>query len=234
MNIIYSAVGGGVGDGVLQFPVLTAVRRSNPGCSITWAGRWDVGQLAQSFGIVDFSRPQAGQKYDLAMAGPMLDPRGEYLPKQALGKLGLAIAVDFGLQTYRAPTPNTLALLTGASVDAKLWARDKWLELVKALPESWRLVIPCDRDNLALGKAMAAAAPSRATVLTGTLTEVSAAIGRCSNYIGTESGLSHLAAAIGLPGVILWALNGYDAYKPPGTVILTTRATTDQALEALR
>jgi ADP-heptose:LPS heptosyltransferase len=37
----------------------------------------------------------------------------------------------------------------------------------------------------------------------------------CASFIGHDSGISHLAAALGLPGIVLWGDTVAEVWRPP-------------------
>jgi len=238
---------GGIGDGILQFPVLMALRKAHPGQSVVWAGRRDVGELALAAGVVDSCLPEAGMPYDLVVQpnsaleasqralyggrfeAPALDAAAAEPPaSQVLRQLGLPPTIDFGLGVLRAAQPDrTVALITGASSPAKSWPEAWWMDLATFLPPSCRLFLPCDREGAALAARIAGAvAPVRATVARVSLVDQARQLGQCCAYVGLETGLTHLAHALGLPGVFLWAFEGYQAYRPGAPAIVCSRVAT--------
>jgi ADP-heptose:LPS heptosyltransferase len=54
------------------------------------------------------------------------------------------------------------------------------------------------------------------------LTELARLLESCAGYIGHDSGISHLAAALGLPGIILWGQSREEIWRPlsPRMVLL--------------
>ena len=48
-----------------------------------------------------------------------------------------------------------------------------------------------------------------------TPTELASLLQGCSAFIGHDSGISHLAAALGLPGLLLWGESSEKVWRPP-------------------
>jgi len=46
------------------------------------------------------------------------------------------------------------------------------------------------------------------------LTQLGGMLSRCSGFVGHDSGISHLAAAVGLPGLILWGDKVEEVWRP--------------------
>ena len=238
-----------IGDGILLFPVMAALRKAY-GPGIAWGGRQDIGELAFASGLAVNYRPSYRDGYDLVLnfnqplpeaskarygcpvTDMSIDGRAaEYLPSQALRHLGLPPEIDFGLAGLRMGMGDGVALITGASTPVKVWPEDRWMAMAKALPG--QLVLPSDNDG-GLANRIAGSAPGRATVIRGSLLAVAHALGQCRAYVGVETGLSHLAHALGLPGAWLWAFQQATAYQPGAPAkVLTLSATAADVKGAL-
>src|SRR5207248_3242917 len=70
----------------------------------------------------------------------------------------------------------------------------------------------------------AALPPRRSTVAQSRpLTELARLLQGCSMFVGHDSGISHLAAAVGLPGLILWGDTREEIWRPPSEKMLILR-----------
>jgi ADP-heptose:LPS heptosyltransferase len=47
------------------------------------------------------------------------------------------------------------------------------------------------------------------------LAELARELQQCTAFVGHDSGISHLAAAVGLPGLILWGDTMEEIWRPP-------------------
>jgi heptosyltransferase I len=163
---------------------------------------------------LDRSRELAARALGYAWSGP---------PDFGLGTLAGATAapaaVAAGAPTPTvaaagAPTPAaaaagapTLALLHGSSRDDKLWPEADWLALGRrAIDAGWRIALPrAGAAESARAARLAAALSPSVTVwpeldLGGVLDRLRGVHGT----IGVDSGLSHIAVALGLPHVQLY------------------------------
>jgi len=66
-------------------------------------------------------------------------------------------------------------------------------------------------------------------------------LSRCNAFVGHDSGISHLAAAVGLRGLILWGDRMEEVWRPPSQKMVILKhpkglqhLPVDQVLEQLR
>jgi heptosyltransferase-3 len=55
------------------------------------------------------------------------------------------------------------------------------------------------------------------------LSELAQVLQQCAAFIGHDSGISHLAAAVGLPGLILWGETTEEIWRPPSDKMIVLR-----------
>ena len=55
------------------------------------------------------------------------------------------------------------------------------------------------------------------------LAELAHRLAGCRAFIGHDSGISHLAAAVGLPGVVLWGDTAEEIWRPPSEKVMVLR-----------
>jgi len=65
-----------------------------------------------------------------------------------------------------------------------------------------------------------------------TLPDLGRLLESCRAFVGHDSGISHLAAAVGLPGVLLWGPSNQDVWRPPSPKMMLLRS--QGALAALQ
>jgi heptosyltransferase-3 len=71
----------------------------------------------------------------------------------------------------------------------------------------------------------AALPPSRTRVAQNQpLAELASRLASCYGFIGHDSGISHLAAALGLPGLLLWGDTAEEIWRPPSERVVLVRA----------
>ncbi len=124
-------------------------------------------------------------------------------------------------------TLNQLALHPGSGSEKKNWPETKWKELLRDLinrtpinllliggeVEADRLqnlvkVLPADRVQLAQNLP---------------LCELALRLKDCFGFIGHDSGITHLAAAVGLPTLALWADTNEEIWRPLGQHVVVLR-----------
>lgn len=119
---------------------------------------------------------------------------------------------------------NLLALHPGSGSEAKNWPEAKWAELLEKMVNTTRhdfLLVGGEAEGERLQRLSAALPPSRTRVAQSLpLAELASLLGQCDGFIGHDSGISHLAAAVGLPVLLLWADTAQDIWRPPGDNVL--------------
>lgn len=116
-------------------------------------------------------------------------------------------APNFGLTSAAADdAPQTCVLLHGTTWDSKHWPERMWRALAEALlAEGWRLALPWGGDAERLRAERIAGGLAGADVLPAmSLAELGSEIGRAGLVVGVDSGLTHLAAAMGRPTVVIY------------------------------
>src|SRR5262249_443372 len=119
---------------------------------------------------------------------------------QALGENGAPVG--------KGPSQRWLALHPGSGSERQNWPEDKWAVLVAHLATSTDLKFvlvggAAEGDRLQrLSRSLATGRFQIAQRLP--LSDLGRVLGQCRAYIGHDSGISHLAAAVGLKGLILW------------------------------
>jgi ADP-heptose:LPS heptosyltransferase len=120
-----------------------------------------------------------------------------------------------------------LALHPGSGSERKNWPMAKWAELLQHL-------IANTGFNLLLvgGEAEAGRLERLATLLPPTrlelarslpLAKLAERLSVCVAFIGHDSGISHLAAAVGLPGLVLWGDTAEAVWRPPLAQVMILR-----------
>lgn len=111
-----------------------------------------------------------------------------------------------------------LAVHPGSGSDRKNWPEAKWSELLGNLSgqEALRFLLVGGEAEGGRLERLAGAIPSgRVEVMRSRpLTEVADRLRTCIGFLGHDSGITHLAAAVGLPGVILWGSSQVATWHP--------------------
>lgn len=146
--------------------------------------------------------------------------RNRQLMAQALGYALTNTGPDYGLQglASRLPevdirlTANSVIGLHGTSRADKLWPTENWKSLAKALAQTGRsLVLPWGNDEERLRAEDIARHASHVLVLPKLdLNTLASLIDQAQAVIGVDTGLLHLAAALGKPGLALYTTTAPD------------------------
>jgi heptosyltransferase-3 len=114
---------------------------------------------------------------------------------------------------------STLALHPGSGSERKNWPEEKWADLLQHLVNSTDfdlLLIGGEAEGERLQRLAAALPPMRTQVAQSrALADLARMLQASAAFIGHDSGISHLAAAVGLPCVILWANTIEEIWRPP-------------------
>jgi len=120
------------------------------------------------------------------------------------------------------PSPSHhLALHPGSGSELKNWPEENWAQLLEHLLRSTNyqfLLIGGEAEGQRLQRLSQAfgRSPARLRVAQSLpLVELAALIQSSALFIGHDSGISHLAAALGLPGMILWGHTAEEIWRPP-------------------
>ena len=120
---------------------------------------------------------------------------------------------------FRPGTQGQLALHPGSGTERKNWPEASWADLVQHLMHTTRynlLLVGGEAEGQRLQRLAAALPPTRTRVAQSLpLTELAGLLQGCSAFIGHDSGISHLAAALGLPGLLLWGESSEKVWRPP-------------------
>lgn len=117
------------------------------------------------------------------------------------------------------PPLNQLALHPGSGSERKNWPEKHWAELLHQLAEQTPLHFllvggEAEGDRL---ERLASALPAarRAIARNLPLPELALRLRASRAFLGHDSGITHLAAAVGLPGLVLWADTAEAVWRPP-------------------
>ena len=132
-----------------------------------------------------------------------------------------------------AGTVKQLALHPGSGSERKNWPEIRWAALVEHVLQETELdllLVGGEAEGERLQRLGAALPPQRAHVAQSLpLVDLAGVLQRCNAFIGHDSGISHLAAALGLPGVILWGETREEIWRPPSERMLLVKDPADLA-----
>jgi heptosyltransferase-2 len=120
-----------------------------------------------------------------------------------------------------------LAIHPGSGSETKNWPEEKWAELIQELLDrtNYRLlVVGGEAEGERLQRLAAALPPRRARVAQSfALPELARALQGAAAFLGHDSGITHLAAALGVPCLILWSHTSEEIWRPPGEKVVIAR-----------
>ena len=127
----------------------------------------------------------------------------------------------------RQPPLNRLALHPGSGSERKNWPEASWAELVGDLVNTTALdllLVGGEAEGERLQRLSAALPPARTKVAQSLpLAELASQLAMCAGFVGHDSGISHLAAALGLPGLLLWGDSREEIWRPPNPKVKILR-----------
>lgn len=122
---------------------------------------------------------------------------------------------------------KTLAAHPGSGSERKNWAEPKWREFLQRwLAETPHrlLLVGGEAEGNRLERLLAGLPAGRCAVARNLpLTELAARLAACHAFVGHDSGITHLAAALGLPCTALWADTREDIWRPQGPQVRLLR-----------
>jgi heptosyltransferase-3 len=121
-----------------------------------------------------------------------------------------------------------LAVHPGSGSERKNWPEENWAALLKALCAMTSidlLLVGGEAEGKRLERLAAKLPPERVTVLRSVpLPELAVQLAGCNGFVGHDSGISHLAAALGIPVLVLWGQTQAEIWRPRGESVRLLRA----------
>jgi heptosyltransferase-2 len=113
---------------------------------------------------------------------------------------------------------RALALHPGSGSERKNWPEQGWQELIERLVagSDWHLLlVGGEAEGDRLNRLSRNVPPERMTVaLNQPLPLLAEQLAGCRGYVGHDSGISHLAAAVGLSGLLIWGDSKEAVWRP--------------------
>lgn len=114
-------------------------------------------------------------------------------------------------------SPPAIALHPGSGSERKNWPEQNWRWLIEQIltQTDWNvLVIGGEAEGDRLGRLTPQSNSRLGTLQSRPLIEVAGALQNAAAFIGHDSGITHLAAALGLPGIVLWGVSNEAIWCP--------------------
>lgn len=113
---------------------------------------------------------------------------------------------------------RTIVLHPGSGSPQKNWPESAWHELLTRLVAlaDWEfLLVSGEAETERVGRLARSLPANRAQQAHHLpLDELATRFSTCRAFIGHDSGISHLAAAVGLPGLVLWGPSNENIWRP--------------------
>jgi heptosyltransferase-2 len=123
-----------------------------------------------------------------------------------------------------------LVLHPGSGSEKKNWPEAKWAGLIQQImaTTNWDLLlIGGEAEGERLRRLAATLPPARCSIAQGLpLAELAQRIQSGAAFVGHDSGITHLAAAVGLPCVVLWADTLEEVWRPQGERLVVLKEIT--------
>jgi len=123
-----------------------------------------------------------------------------------------------------APGSDWAAIHPGSGSEKKNWPAEKFAALARWLADEQGmrlLLVQGEADEKAAGQFLPLVAPRPVTIARGLkLVELAGVLERCALFVGNDSGITHLAAAVGAPTLALFGPASLPIWEPrPARVI---------------
>lgn len=124
----------------------------------------------------------------------------------------------------------SLAVHPGSGSEKKNWPEAKWLEMLQSLlnePQRTIVLVGGEAEEGRLERLASALAPPKGRVEIARslpLPELASRLAGCQAFVGHDSGITHLAAALGLPVLALWGDTCAEVWRPLGDHVRLVRA----------
>jgi heptosyltransferase-3 len=141
---------------------------------------------------------------------------------EVLGPLGLTLSDPvprLSVGPKRAQS-SRLGFHVGSGSVQKNWPIELWLELIQRLDRCFDdfLLVGGEADDKLINDFRARCGIRRLRILfNASLAELCQALNQCTVFVGHDTGVTHLAAAVGTPTVALFGPTNPDVWAPLGT-----------------
>lgn len=166
-------------------------------------------------GLFRASMERIGVK-TLIECSPIVQPGGPHASRQlarGLEKIAMFLEDEHLLRSHFEPRPHSqprIAIHVGSGSEKKNWPLDRWQQVAESLGPQEVIFITgeaeAERGTQPTGRDCWHALP---------LPELAARLATCTAFLGHDSGISHLAAACGVPSLLLFGPTDPAIWAPP-------------------
>lgn len=177
----------------------------------------NVGLVSKAQFIQGPHRPN--EKEELHAASVFLKP----LEKMAIYDVPPMAELRMPVANPHGTPKKVTALHPGSGSESKNWPLENWVALIRELQGRGEevLVIGGEADTARIGQ-IQKAFPGLNVIFNKPLAELAGVLAHCQVFIGHDSGISHIAAALGLRTLILWGPSNDRIWRPlnPNATVL--------------
>ena len=170
--------------------------------------------------------PRGIFRANVARCGPARFIAGPHRPDETLGvhaaeqllrplsELGLRSPKSQPKLSWPSSHAKRLAVHPGSGSEKKNWPEEKWAELLRQMDFDV-LLIGGEAEGDRCARLAAMMPVGRVEVAQNVpLLDLAWRMADCSAFIGHDSGITHLAAALDLPGLVLWGETDLKTWQP--------------------
>jgi ADP-heptose:LPS heptosyltransferase len=165
-------------------------------------------QTYEVFSFLDLARAVSGQEFGFDQEAPFFPVRDTLLEKAR---------ARYGIEKGR----GAIVVQPGASMIQKCWEPAKFLSLARwAADRGWRTILVGGPSEQQAAREIAGGVPGgRALDLCGRipLEETAAIVALCDLYVGSDTGVLHIAYGVGTPTVHLFGPGVLEKWAPRGS-----------------
>jgi ADP-heptose:LPS heptosyltransferase len=201
---------GGLGDEIAMTPVLRELHRLSPNDQITvegfqrpmilennpnlGVGSMDSGRVVSVCHGLHYNQTSLPRKFARQVGIDLVDDTPEvFLTDQER-------AITFGMEDWS----RTVAIDTWAGKEARRWPIGRFRQLAEILRRAGWLVLEVGKHPPSPGIENGTIVSHRSFLGALSIRGTAALLARCTLYVGNDSGLFHLAAAVGTPQVVIF------------------------------
>ena len=115
----------------------------------------------------------------------------------------------------------------GSGSERKNWPEANWAELAESIQRGTSLnllLVGGEAEGGRLERLAAKLPPERVEIARSLpLVELAQRLRDCAGFVGHDSGITHLAAALGLRGLVLWGETAEEVWRPAGDNLVILR-----------
>ncbi len=139
----------------------------------------------------------------------------------------VAFAYQWCCERGWSPGTPIIALQPGAGSASKRWPLRNFARMALSLPRAGRLLIVEGPAEPGLGNELAGALPVSYSMIAENLplSRLAAILSLCQAFVGNDSGISHLAGAVGVPCILLFGPTSPHQWAPLGPNVTVLRDT---------